>query len=170
MKNEINLFEKAREAYDTRFEAEKLEGLPYFDEKTAAVHNLKKAVLMLIPGISEAFGRKLAEEEEVLMNLSDMLMQLYGFESTLLRVKKIESMKGTEASLLFRDILDVLAHESSSIIMKSGIDAIVSFAAAEQQNELINAMQQLCRLNPINVKDARRRIAEKLIEENRYCF
>lgn len=170
MKNEINLFEKAREAYDTRFEAEKLEGLPYFDEKTAAVHNLKKAVLLLIPGISEAFGRKLAEEEEVLMNLSDMLMQLYGFESTLLRVKKIESMKGTEASLLFRDILDVLAHESSSIIMKSGIDAIVSFAAAEQQNELINAMQQLCRLNPINVKDARRRIAEKLIEENRYCF
>ncbi|MDP2235185.1 MAG: acyl-CoA dehydrogenase family protein [Bacteroidales bacterium] len=170
MKNEINLFEKAREAYDTRFEVEKLEGLPYYDEKIAAVHNLKKAVLMLIPGISEAFGRKLAEEEEVLMNLSDMLMQLYGFESTMLRVKKMESIKGTEASLLFRDILDVLGHESSSLIMKSGIDAIVSFAAAEQQNELINSMQQLCRLNPVNVKDARRRIAEKLIEENRYCF
>ncbi len=170
MKNEINLFEKAREAYDTRLEAEKLEGLPYYDEKIAAAHNLKKAVLMLIPGISEAFGRKLAEEEEVLMNLSDMLMQLYGFESTLLRVKKIESIRGAEASMLFRDILDVLGHESSSLIMKSGIDAIVSFAAAEQQNELINTMQQLCRLNPVNVKDARRRIAEKLIEENRYCF
>lgn len=43
---------------------------------------------MLIPAISDAFGRKLAEEEEVMMNLSDMLMQVYALEATALRVKK----------------------------------------------------------------------------------
>lgn len=170
MKNEFNLFEKARLAFDSRNEAIELEGLGYYESKMAQVKNLKKAVLMLIPGISEAFGRKLADEEEVLMNLSDMLMQVYGFESTVLRVKKIEEIKGTEAALIYRDIIDVLSHETIAIVQKSGTDAIVSFAQPEQQTELLCALSKLCRIKPLNIKDARRRIAEKLIEENRYCF
>jgi len=170
MKNEFNLFEKARLAFDSRNEAIELEGLGYYESKMAQVKNLKKAVLMLIPGISEAFGRKLADEEEVLMNLSDMLMQVYGFESTVLRVKKIEEIKGTEAVLIYRDIIDVLSHETIAIVQKSGTDAIVSFAQPEQQTELLCALSKLCRIKPLNIKDARRRIAEKLIEENRYCF
>jgi len=170
MKNEFNLFEQARHAYDNRSETLELEGLGYYESKMAQVKNLKKAILMLIPGISEAFGRKLADEEEVLMNLSDMLMQLYGLESTVLRVQKIEQMKGAESAMLYRDILDVLSHEACAIIQKSGTDAIVSFALPEQQCELLETLNKLCRLKPVNIKEARRRIADKLIEENRYCF
>lgn len=170
MKNEFNLFEVARLASDNRKSVEPIDNLPYFAEKQAVIKNLKKAVLMLIPGISEAFGRKLAEEEEVMMNLSDMLMQVYGLESTFLRVNKKEGMIGGDANLIFHDILDVLTHEAAAIILKSGIDAIVSFAPTDQQTELIADLQRLTSINHTNVKEARRRIAELLIEENRYCF
>ncbi len=170
MKNEFNLFEVARLASDNRKSVEPIDNLPYFAEKQAVIKNLKKAVLMLIPGISDAFGRKLAEEEEVMMNLSDMLMQVYGLESTFLRVNKKEGMIGADANLVFHDILDVLTHEAAAVISKSGVDAIVSFAPADQQNELIADLQRLTSINHTNVKEARRRIAELLIEENRYCF
>ncbi|KAF0129502.1 MAG: acyl-CoA dehydrogenase domain protein [Bacteroidetes bacterium] len=170
MKNEFNLFEVARLASDNRKSVEPIDNLPYFAEKQAVIKNLKKAVLMLIPGISDAFGRKLAEEEEVMMNLSDMLMQVYGLESTFLRVNKKEGMIGGDANLIFHDILDVLTHEAAAIILKSGIDAIVSFAPTDQQTELIADLQRLTSINHTNVKEARRRIAELLIEENRYCF
>lgn len=170
MKNEFNLFEIARLASDSRNEVLEIEGLPYFEEKFAIIKNLKKSILMLIPGISEAFGRKLAEEEEVMMNLSDMLMQLYALESTTLRVMKLEKMQQGGQQLIYRDILDVLTHEVLANVMKSGTDAIVSFAPVEQQRELIGNLRQLCNSVPVNVKDARRRIAEMLIEQNKYCF
>lgn len=169
MKNEFNLFEVARAASDNS-EAETVEGLPYFDGKLAVVRNLKKAVLMLIPGISEAFGRKLAEEEEVMMNLSDMLMQVYALEATVLRVQKKEQTEGTEANLIFRDILDVLTHEAAAIVMKAGTDAVVSFVEESKHFDNILAVRKLCRIQTTNVKEARRRIADTLIEANRYCF
>ncbi len=170
MKNDFKLFEAGREAVNSRKEFLSSEGLPYFDAKLSIIKNLKKAILMLIPGISEAFGRKLGEEEEVMMNLSDMLMQVYGFESTYLRVKKLEFTNGVDANVLFRDILDVLTHETTALVLKSGTDAIVAFAEPEQKKEWINDLFHLCSHSTHNVKDARRRIAEHLIEQNRYCF
>ncbi|HMM10847.1 MAG TPA: acyl-CoA dehydrogenase family protein [Bacteroidales bacterium] len=170
MKNEISLFEQARNAYETRNEALGFGGKDYYADKEALVENLKKAVLMLIPGISEAFGRKLADEEEILMNMSDMLMQLYGLESTMLRVKKLEALKGEEYAAIYRDILDVLAHDVAAIVHKAGKDALVSFLPVDAADDQLIAIGKLCQLPAVNVKEARRRIADKLIEENRYCF
>ncbi|MCE1202114.1 MAG: acyl-CoA dehydrogenase family protein [Bacteroidia bacterium] len=170
MKNEISLFEQARIACESRHEAASLTNKGYFETKEAVVENLKKAALMLIPGISEAFGRKLADEEEILMNLSDMLMQIYGLESTMLRVKKLEQMKGGEYAAIYRDILDVLTHDVASAVLKAGKDAMVSFLPQEAVEDHVVALNKLCNIPAVNVKDSRRRIADKLIEENRYCF
>ncbi|MBU1010753.1 MAG: acyl-CoA dehydrogenase family protein [Bacteroidetes bacterium] len=171
MKSEFNLFEKARKVYDDAGMIESLQGLGYHDEKMASISNMKNAVLMLIPGISEAFGRKLADEEEILMNIADMLMQIYAFESTALRVKKLEA-KGVskEKELINRDILDVLSYEVSAQLSKAGRDAIASYAPAEQQQAMIDLLAKRCMVNPVNVKEARRRIADKLIEDNFYSF
>jgi alkylation response protein AidB-like acyl-CoA dehydrogenase len=169
-KNDFNLFEIAGKALDSKDIANEISGLSYYDEKAAIVKNLKKAVLMLIPGISEAFGRKLGEEEEVLMNLSDMLMQVFAAEANYLRVKKLESKGLTTNIAIYKDILDVLIYEASSIVFKAGKDAIFSFAKEEQQDEFIAALSKLCKVNAVNIKDARRRIAEKLIEDNAYTF
>lgn len=170
MKNEFKLFEQAREVFDHPERIEVLTGLGYHEAKEAMVRNLKNAILMLIPGISEAFGRKLADEEEVLMNLSDMMMQVYALESTALRVKKLATMKTPEEMSLYRDILDVLSMDCAAIVQKSGKDAIVSFAPADQQLEMLDILSKRCFVLPVNVKDARRRIAEKLIEDNQYNF
>jgi alkylation response protein AidB-like acyl-CoA dehydrogenase len=170
MKNEFKLFEKAREVFDHPEHVESLTGLGYHEAKEAMVRNLKNAILMLIPGISEAFGRKLADEEEVLMNISDMMMQVYALESTALRVKKLAAMKTPDEMLIYRDILDVLSMDSAAIIHKSGRDAIVSFAPADQQLDMLDLLAKRCFVSPVNVKDARRRIAEKLIEDNQYTF
>lgn len=170
MKSDFNLFEIARSMSEKSDLPEKQTGDDYFADKKAVVKNLKKAILMLIPAISEAFGRKLAEEEEILMNVSDMLMQLFVAESTVLRVQKLESLRGTEATMIYRDILDVLVFDAASIAYKAGKDAIVCFASEENQCNMLDDLYQLCKVRPVNVKDARRRIADKLIEDNLYNF
>jgi len=100
----------------------------------------------------------------------DMLMQVFAAEANYLRVKKMESKGLTTNIAIYKDILDVLIYEASSIVFKAGKDAIFSFAKEEQQDEVIAALSLLCKVNTVNIKDARRRIAEKLIEDNAYTF
>ena len=87
-----------------------------------------------------------------------------------MRVQKMEQLKGGEALLIYRDIVDVLVHETAHTVQKAGFDAISGFAPEERQDDLIRATYGLCSFKVANVKDARRRIADLLIEENRYCF
>ncbi len=145
-------------------------GNTYFDDKLATVKNLKKAVLMLIPSITETFGRKIAEEEEVMMNLADMLMQIYAAESTVYRVQKLKKIKSEADFVLYKDILDILMHDVAAVVQKAGWDAVVSYVQPEQYEKFREALYLHCKTSPSNIKDARRRIADKLIDDNAYKF
>ena len=168
-KPEAQLFDIAKKMAENAEQVMENTDTGYFAEKATAIRNLKKAVLMLIPAVTSTFGRKIAEEEEVLMNLSDMLMQVYVAEATALRVEKLESLKDTELPL-YRDILNVLMLDVANIIYKSGLDAVLSFAPENEVSHLQQALFNLSKLQAVNVKDARRRIAEKLIDDNMYNF
>jgi hypothetical protein len=142
----------------------------YFEEKRFYVNNYKKAALLLLGVISEKFKRNLTSEQEILFNISDIIMQVYPSESMMLRVQKLENMKGEEAVAIYRDLLDVFIYDAADLIRKSGHDAINSFAEGEERETLVKYIDTLTTVKPVNVKDARRRIADKLIEDNKYEF
>ncbi|MBN2669713.1 MAG: acyl-CoA dehydrogenase family protein [Bacteroidales bacterium] len=141
----------------------------YYEEKHKYVKAFKKAVLMAIYSMTDTLQRKLAFEQEIMMNVTDMMIQLYVAESTLLRVEKLETIKGAEAVKLQRDILDVVIYDAAAKIQKSGKDAIYSYAE-NNANVLIKALEHFTTVKGLNVKDNRRRIATHLIEENKYKF
>ncbi len=142
----------------------------YYGQMKYYIRNFKKAALLMMGTVSDTFKRKLTSEQEILFNVSDIIMQVFPAESSLLRLEKLEGMKGAEAVAHYRDIVDVFVYDASGIIRKSALDAINSFAEGEQLNLLTGYIENLTKVAPVNVKDARRRIAEKLIEENAYCF
>jgi hypothetical protein len=67
-------------------------------------------------------------------------------------------------------MLDVNIFDTSSIVRKSALEAISTFCTAESCSVLTKAIENLTRVECVNVKDARRRIADKLIEDNAYKF
>ncbi len=144
--------------------------LSYYDEKKQYVRNFKKTALLLLGVISEKFQRKLTEEQEILFNISDIIMQSYAAESALLRVRKLGQINGEESVKIYKDIIDVFIYDVANNIRKAGMDAINSFAEGEEQEILIKRINFFTKVRAINVKDARRRIAEKLIEDNKYKF
>jgi hypothetical protein len=101
-------------------------------------------------------------------NIAEMMMETYISESLSLRVNKLESIK--DDINVYKDILDVNVYDTAEIIRKSGYDAVYSFALPEDIPSLIKAIETLTRVRGINVKDARRRIADKLIADNIYKF
>ncbi len=70
----------------------------------------------------------------------------------------------------YKDMLDVLTQDMANNIYKSGWDAIGSFAEGDQKMMLCDALTTLTKTNSINVKEARRRIANKLIDDEVYKF
>ncbi len=142
----------------------------YFEEKMYYVRNFKKAALLLLGTISETFTRKLTAEQEILFNVSDIIMQVYPAESSLLRLQKIQQMKGEEAAAIYKDIVDVFVYDAADLIRKAGHDAINCFAEGEQRDTLISYIDTLTKVAPVNTRDARRRIADKLIDDNIYDF
>ncbi len=171
MKGDFDLFGQAEKLYSAidKITDGKESGENYFQEKLRYVKNFKKALLLLLHAASKHFEKKIGQEQEILNNMSDMTMETYISESTALRVQKIETLKGASASL-YRDILDVNLYDAAEKIKKAANDAIYSFASTADAAKLIKAIDTLTTVNGVNVKEARRRIADKLIEDNSYKF
>jgi len=172
MKGDFDLFgeaEKLMSGLDAITDGKKA-GEGYFEEKMRYMKNFKKAILLVINGASRQFDKTLVKEQEVLNNISDMMMETYASESTALRVQKVEGMKGADAVSLYKDILDVNVFDTAGKVRKAGYEAVYSFATEELAPKLIRAIDVLTQVRGVNVKDARRRIADKLILDNCYKF
>jgi alkylation response protein AidB-like acyl-CoA dehydrogenase len=170
MKGEFDLFGEAEKLYSglDNITDGKTTGENYYQEKIRYIKNFKKVILICIHGATKRFGKNLIYEQEVLNNIAEMMMETYVSESLALRVRKMESLKGNVS--LYKDILDVNIFDTAGIVRKSAREAIGSFSSPESCPILILAIENLSRVECLNVKDARRRIADKLIEDNSYKF
>jgi len=171
-KADSTIFAEAKNIY------ENIEGLQntaltltsYFDYYQKVVENFKKTVLLIMSRAYETLGKQYSQEQEVMMNISDMLIQSYAAESLALRIKKLEALRGEEQTKIYHDILDAFVYEAAARIRKSATDAIVAFAEGGEYTKLMKAVELLTSIKPVNVKNARRRIAAKLIEDNKNTF
>lgn len=173
MKGEFDLFGEAKKVVDglTALSSKDNQTFSnYFDQKKSYIHNFKKIALILLQYTSEKFQRKLVFEQEILNNISDIIMNIYVAESTLLRVEKLEKMRGEEAVKVYRDILDVFVYDVAGLIQKAGTDAVNSFADEKEKEMILKGISLYSDVEGVNIKDGRRKIADKLIEDNKYSF
>lgn len=171
-KADSTIFSESRKIYDGlgALVNDALSVTSYFDYYLKALENFKKALLLIMGRAYETLGKQYSQEQEVMMNFSDMLIQIYAAESVVLRVKKLEQIRGEEHTKIFKDILDAFVYEAAARIRKSAMDSICAFAEGDEFATLKNAVEILTSLKPVNIKNARRRIAAKLIEDNLYSF
>jgi alkylation response protein AidB-like acyl-CoA dehydrogenase len=142
----------------------------YYEEKRHYVRNFKKTALFLLGTLSDKFERNFLTEQEILFNISDVIMTVYGAESAVLRAEKLETMTGTDKAGLYRDIVDIYIYDSASHIQKSAMDAVCSFVHGDELSVMTDRIEMFTKVAPVNVKEARRRIADRLIGENKYVF
>ncbi|NMC38846.1 MAG: acyl-CoA dehydrogenase [Bacteroidales bacterium] len=140
----------------------------YFAEKYRYLRNFKKLILLCMHAAMKQFGKSLLNEQEVMINITDMMMETYLSESLALRIEKLENLRGIVTE--YRDILDVNIYDTAGKVRKSATDAVFSIDMKEAVPALINAIEQLSKVKGVNVKDSRRRIADKLISDNMYKF
>lgn len=148
----------------------KKDGETFFEQKLRYINNFKKATLILIHAVTTKYGKDMLKEQEVINNISDMMIQVYTGESMALRVKKIDEIKAKSNIDLYKDMVAVNIYDAASIIAKNAIDAVNSMSCGEEAERLYKAIKSLTCVEGVNIKEARRRIADFLIDENEYKF
>jgi hypothetical protein len=141
-----------------------------FSRDKKLVANLKKAILMTAGAAVQKLMMKIDKEQEVLMNIADMAIETFNAESVLLRVMKIVDKQGEANSELYQEIMRTYLYDAADRVNKSGKDAINSFAEGDDQRMILMGLKRFTKADPFNTKEARRRIADKMIGENKYCY
>jgi alkylation response protein AidB-like acyl-CoA dehydrogenase len=139
-----------------------------FGQEIGLVNNFKKTILLAAGAAAQKLMMKLESEQEVLMCIADMAIDTYLAESLLLRVMKL-SATGADVSI-YRDILSCFLYDAADRIHKNGKDAINAFAEGDEQRMILMGLKRFTKAQPYNSKEARRRIADRLIGSRRYDF
>lgn len=135
-----------------------------------AIQNAKKAILMTAGMAVQKFMQKLADEQEVIMSLTDMLIEVYTSESAILRTQKLATMKSETELQPYVDMTRVYVSDAMERINVYGKHAIASFAEGDELKLLTLGLKRFTKFDLVNTTKLRRNIADRMIEANGYCF
>ncbi|MBG9375713.1 acyl-CoA dehydrogenase family protein [Panacibacter sp. DH6] len=141
-----------------------------FAKERKYIASFKKAILLVAGAAVQKLMMNLDKEQEVLMNIADMAIKTFTAESALLRVMKLADLYGDAAVALQKDIVNTYIYDAADEINKFGKDALNAFADGDELRMMHIGLKRYTKVEPCNSKAARRRIAEKMMEEGKYCF
>lgn len=141
-----------------------------FSDQKAAIKNMKKAALMTAGFAAQKYMQNLSSEQEILMNMADMIIETYLAESVILRTEKLVGVQGEAALEAQIDMAKVFVNDAVDRVNLAGKNAISSMTSGDEAKMLMLGLKRYTKLNPINTRDARRRIAKKLIDSDQYAF
>jgi hypothetical protein len=151
---------------------ERAEGA-YADERKA-LKDFKKIVLMTAgAAVKMQMDGKLdiKDEQEIMMNVADMMIDVFVGESLLLRVEKLaEKYDKPQSQEVYDAMLKVFFADANARLEKSATDALASFAEGDLLKTFLMGLKRFTKYPPLNVKNARRQVAGVLVEANEYCF
>ena len=135
-----------------------------FSKEKKVLNNLKKAGLMVAGAAVQKFMMKLSDEQEILMNLADMLIEGYIAESTLLRVEKLIALRGEKACEIEIAMALIYLNHAMEVAARAGREAVSSFAEGDELRMMLLGLKRFLKTDPYNLKTARRKVADHLIE------
>jgi alkylation response protein AidB-like acyl-CoA dehydrogenase len=140
---------------------------PFAKEKKT-IQNFKKAILMTAGAAVQKLMMKIESEQEILMHIADMAIGTFVAESALLRAWKLMDQRGENGAAYELDIMRTYLYDAADRINKAGKDAINAFADGDEQRMMLLGLKRFTKVDAFNSKAARRRIADKLINDNKY--
>lgn len=160
--------------------AEELMGIPSFDtpdyselfsEENDMIARLKKVFLMVAGSAVQKFGTDLEKHQQVLLAASDILIEIYMAESTILRTQKNAQRFGEENQATQIAMSRLYLYNAVDTIIQKGKEAIVSFAEGDEQRMMLMGLKRFTKYtNQPNVAALREQISDKVASDNGYTF
>jgi alkylation response protein AidB-like acyl-CoA dehydrogenase len=144
-------------------------GTGLLDEERRAVASFKKVALMVLGTAMQRYGDKLSDEQEVLTVAADIIIDVFGAESALLR-----ALDAQERELANRDLqLDAaraIVSEAGGRIELAARRGLAAMAEGDVLRTQMAALRRLLKLTPVNTVAIRRRLSDEAVARGGYIF
>lgn len=169
MKGELPLLQKAQALQEEllMMMPEELEDTPLAQEKYL-VQNAKKIGLLAAGLAAQRFGTKLEAEQEVLVNIADIVNNLFAMESVVLRTEKAIQRDGVEKSNQKILYTQIFCQEAFECIEKDAKETLIAAVDGDNLRMMLSALRKLTRSTPYNVITKKREASVKLIDAEKY--
>jgi alkylation response protein AidB-like acyl-CoA dehydrogenase len=124
----------------------------------------KKALLFTAGAALQKYGEGIRDEQEVLMHLSNMVMEAYAVDTAVTRLAKKTSTD------IHREVAATFINDSMGRIEFAARQVLAAVAEGDNLRMQLAALRRLLRWTPINTVRARQKIADFLTDSNRYAL
>src|SRR5216683_149452 len=139
-------------------------------EEARVVANAKKMFLQAAGGAVQKFREKLAEEQELIGALSNMVMEIYAMESCLLRAQKAAAEKGESATQTMIDAARVFIHDAAERAEHEAKRAVAAVHEGDMLTTQMAVLKRFAKRAPVDTIALRRRVAAAVQSQDRYPF
>src|SRR5690606_21766320 len=169
LKGELNIYEPAMGV------AKELTAVPSFESidstqlfanEKEVLRNLKKVFLMIAGKSAQTFQDKIEEEQEIMMNLAEIMIEIYAAESTILRAEKLAQKQGEDSTKYPIAMAKVYLFEAAEKISSSAKEAIAALVTGDEQKMMLMGLKRFTKIDLVNTKSLRREIASYMLEKD----
>jgi alkylation response protein AidB-like acyl-CoA dehydrogenase len=151
--------------------------MPGFDEDEEVLaaemklaRNAKKVALMTLGTAAQKYMMGLADQQEILIGIADIITDTFAMESAVLRAQKLAASKGEEAAARYLDITRVFCNDAVERVDANAKNMLAAMSEGDELRTMLAALRRFTKLTPMNTIAARQRIAEMLIQANKYVY
>lgn len=171
MKGELPLIPEAQKLTDEVIgigvQEEKTTGI--FAEEKKLLKSAKKAGLF-VAGLAVQKYMTKEDEEEIIGKISDIIMEIYAMESAILRVEKMLTRGNKDKTDVYVDIVKAFVNDAIIRVETYAKELLSAIAEGDMLQTYLTALRRLIKHTPVNTIALRRKIADHLIEAERYAL
>jgi hypothetical protein len=169
-KGELPLFAAAKQLMDEMLTPSMPEepGDEVFARERQSLANAKKALVAVLGLAAQKYRDKVQEQQEVLAAGSDIIMEIFGMESAILRTEKQIGIKGEESSEIHIAATRTFVSDSIQRVEQTAKTALAAMTEGDELRTMLAVLRRYMKATPYNTIEARRRIADSIIEAGRY--
>ena len=132
--------------------------------------NAKKVALMTLGTAAQKYMMKLGDQQEILMGIADVIMDTYAMATAVLRARKLVESQGEGASARYLDMTRVFCNDAVERIEARAKNTLAGMSEGDELRTLLAALRRFTKLQPMNTIAARQRIADAMIEKNKWVY
>ncbi|HEV8074859.1 MAG TPA: acyl-CoA dehydrogenase family protein [Candidatus Acidoferrum sp.] len=139
-------------------------------EEARTIANCKKMFLQASGGAVQKFREKLADEQELIGALANVVMEIYAMESTLLRAQKAAVSKGEAATSVMIDAARVFIADAAERVDHEAKRAIAAVHEGDMLTTQMAVLKRFGKRPAVDTIALRRRVAAAVQSQDRYPF
>lgn len=169
MKGELPLLQKAQTLQEELMMMMPEEpGDQPLDQEKYLLSHAKKIALMVSGMAAMKYGKALDKEQEILVNIADIVNELFAAESAVLRTEKAIAASGAEKNAQKLAYTQIFTQEAFLKIEAHAKESLIAMEEGDSLRMSLSALRKLTRFTPMNVIAKKREVAKRIFEAEKY--